>query len=287
MRIALTVAIGLMAGFLSGTFGIGGSIISTPALRLILKVGPLIAVGTPLPVIIPTAISGGWAYYKKGLVNFGVALWAALGGILGTSVGSFATYYISGHVLMLVTAVLIGYLGLDFMSKSILRKKVSRPVRSQEASNVKTVAKRHEIQREQNKAVLAQDSNQSEIHALPVFAIGIGAGLVSGLLGIGGGILLIPAFLKILKMPLKESFGTSLVVVSLIAVPGSIIHYYLGHVDLWIAIFLSAGVILGANLGARFSIRTRESVLVLLFGLFLIVTASVFGYLEILSMISG
>lgn len=287
MRIALTVAIGLVTGFLSGTFGIGGSIISTPALRLILRVEPLIAVGTPLPVIIPTAISGGWAYYKKGLVNSRVAVWSALGGILGTAVGSSTTYYISGHVLMLITAALIGYLGLDFMSKSTLRKKVSRPRRSREAFNMRRVTQRHETQREQDKAVVAEDHNRSEIHALPVFAIGIGAGLVSGLLGIGGGILLIPAFLKILKMPLKESFGTSLIVISLIAIPGSIIHYYLGHVDLWIATFLSAGVILGANLGARFSIRTRESVLVLLFGLFLIVTASVFGYLEILSMISG
>ena len=91
--------------------------------------------------------------------------------------------------------------------------------------------------------------------------IGIAAGALSGLLGIGGGILMVPAFSAWVGMPLKETIGTSLVCVGIFAIPGTITHALLGHIDWTFAIPLAIGVIPGARIGAHFTITASDRVL--------------------------
>ena len=83
--------IGLLASILSGMFGIGGAIVTTPAIRVLLGTSPSIALGTPLPLTIPAAVSGSFRYYREGLLRFTIIAPTAAIGILGSIGGSLLT----------------------------------------------------------------------------------------------------------------------------------------------------------------------------------------------------
>src|ERR671935_272806 len=111
-------------------------------------------------------------------------------------------------------------------------------------------------------------------------AIGVVAGLMSGfvagLLGVGGGIVFVPIVTTVLGMPLKRALGTSLVVIAAVAIPGTVVHAALGHIDWAICAALVTGVVPGAAFGARLALGTKERVLRSLVALFLLTVAVLF-----------
>src|SRR5204862_6829651 len=114
--------------------------------------------------------------------------------------------------------------------------------------------------------------------------IGVGAGLLSGLLGVGGGILMVPLFSAWLGLDLRTTIATSLACVGIFAIPGTLTHWYLGHIDWAFAIPLAIGVIPGAQIGARITIGTNERTLRYAVGALLGVLAIIYGVGEILAL---
>ncbi|HEX2374993.1 MAG TPA: sulfite exporter TauE/SafE family protein [Actinomycetota bacterium] len=110
--------------------------------------------------------------------------------------------------------------------------------------------------------------------------IGVVAGLLSGLLGIGGGVIMVPAFTELLSMSLKSAIATSLVCVGIFGVPATITHAFLGDIDWRLAALLTIGVIPGARVGASLTIRTGERRLRLAVGVFLALVALVYFVTE-------
>ena len=110
--------------------------------------------------------------------------------------------------------------------------------------------------------------------------IGLVAGLLSGLLGIGGGVVMVPAFTELLSMSLKSAIATSLVCVGIFGVPATITHAFLGDIDWRLAILLTIGVVPGARVGAALTIRTAERRLRLAVGVFLALVALVYFVTE-------
>jgi len=251
--------IGFLSGYLSGQFGIGGGIITTPAIRLLLRQSPLIALGTPLMVIVPTALVGAYIYNRSGLVERGLILPLTLSGVVGVVLGSAATTLVSGHLLMLVTAIIILLLGIRFLA---------RPWPG--------------FPRKHSGLQFPRGRKTSSHWMLATQLIGFGCGFFSGFLGLGGGFLLVPALALIFGLEMKQAFGTSLVVIAAYALPGSVVHHLLRHVDLRLMLLLILGVVPGAYLGAKVAIRLPESLLRLLFGLFLIFIAVCFACFEII-----
>jgi uncharacterized membrane protein YfcA len=115
--------------------------------------------------------------------------------------------------------------------------------------------------------------------------IGVAAGALSGLLGIGGGILMVPAFSAWVGVPLKETIATSLVCVGVFAVPGTLTHWYLGHINWTFAIALAIGVIPGAQIGAHFTINAADRALRYSVGAALGIIATIYGIGEVLALI--
>jgi uncharacterized protein len=116
--------------------------------------------------------------------------------------------------------------------------------------------------------------------------IGLVAGLLSGLLGIGGGVIMVPAFSGLLSLSLKSAIATSLVCVGIFGVPAAITHAFLGDVDWRLAILLMIGVIPGARVGAALTLRTAERRLRLAVGVFLAVVALVYFVTETRALLS-
>ena len=250
------VLVGLAAGYLSGQFGVGGGIVTTPGIRILLGRSELISLGTPLLAIIPTVASGAYVYSKKGLIDNELIFPLVVSGIIGIVFGSLATVLVSAHLLMLLTAFIILILGLRFMAVQIEGVE----------QHIQQITFGNPVERR----------NAS-------FLIGLGCGFFSGFLGLGGGILLVPSLNLLLRQNLKKAFGTSLIVIAFYAVPGSIIHLFLGHIDLKLAMLLILGTIPGAYVGAKTTVHLSESFLKSLFGLFLIAMAVYFIYFEIIS----
>mgnify|MGYP001075544998 CR=1 FL=1 len=246
--------VGLVAGYLSGQFGIGGGIVTTPAIRLILGYPELIAVGTPLPVIIPTAIAGAISYARRGLLDVRTGVIVGAVGALFSVAGAWATTFVGGTVVLLVTAALVCWMAADMALLA------ARPDRSQGA-------------------LIALRVRTASVPWLA--ALGVLAGLYSGFLGLGGGFVLVPALVRYFGFSVKEAVGTSLVAVSMLAIPGSITHYLLGNVDVGLALALALGVIPGALLGARVTALARERNVRIAFAVFLFAVGVLLGVTEL------
>lgn len=120
LYILYSLLTGTLSGLLSGFLGIGGAIITTPMIRSILKRPELIALGTPVPVMIPTALSGAYRYYRSGYIDFEVFRRAAPASFIAVIIGSFLTKYIEGTYLMIMTALLLIFLSVNmFRNKEL------------------------------------------------------------------------------------------------------------------------------------------------------------------------
>lgn len=249
----LAVAVGVVAGVLSGLFGVGGSIVTTPAINVLLGGTPIQAVGTPLPVTFPTAVAGAVAYARANELSWRAFRWAAVPGTLGAVGGAWLTRIINPHLLLFITALMIGWTAVQVVRGRTPRIPWERG---------KTPGWKYAV-------------------------IGSVAGFISGLLGVGGGIVMVPAFALLVGMPLKRALGTSLVTITAIVIPGTIVHSALGHIDWVIAAFLTIGVIPGASVGARVALRTRERTLRRAVSAFLMLIGVLYGVRELAALLAG
>jgi uncharacterized protein len=270
-RIVLTAVVGFGTGVLSGMFGIGGAVASTPAIR-VLGATPLAAVGSTIPSIIPSAVSGAVRYRREELIRWRVVVWTSAAGVVAAVGGALLTDVVpgNGHPLMILTAALVGFSAY----------RLSRPVAAPEPESVVAF----EGITDAGPGVAHVHQGQRRDEAWRLLLIGLGAGGLSGLLGIGGGVVMVPLFTSWLRLSIKEALATSLVCVGILAIPGMITHAALGHIDWLFALPLCVGVVPGARLGAHLTIRSSDRTLRLLVGIVLGSLALIYGIGEILAL---
>jgi uncharacterized membrane protein YfcA len=121
-EVLLTIFTGILTGLSSGMFGIGGSVVATPILKLALGIPAIIALATPIPAAIPSAASGSYMYYKNNLINFKLAGSVLITAIPFSWLGSWSTQYVDGTILIVAKALFLAFLGLKFFISSWLFK---------------------------------------------------------------------------------------------------------------------------------------------------------------------
>jgi uncharacterized membrane protein YfcA len=260
------VAVGFASGVLSGMFGVGGAVLTTPGLRF-LGATPIEAVGSTLPAILPGALSGAWHYRKAGLIDWSVALTSGGVGAGFAVAGAELSDHVDAHYLMLLTAALLLYVGVRSMRAHVM---ASASVPAAVAATVGGPA--------------FDEPPQPASHSsswMAYAAIGAGAGTLAGLLGVGGGLLLIPGYTALLRLPPKRAVATSLVAVAMFSVPAMITHAWLGHINWTYALLLTVGVVPGARFGARFTLTGSDARLRYLMGVLFTVLAVVYGGAEL------
>lgn len=255
--VVLGIGIGFATGILSGMFGIGGAVVSTPAIQA-LGATPYESVGSTVPAIIPGAISGTLRYLRDGYVHLDSVAWVAGPGIIATITGARLTRVVpgDGHLLMIVTALLVGYSGWQ-------------------------TARGSDAKRDLDAAAARRDSWWR------LALIGIAAGMLSGLLGVGGGILMVPLFVQWLHMPIKNAIGTSLACVGIFAVPSAVVHQLQGDINWLYAAPLCVAVIPGARLGAHLAITSAEHLLRRAVGAFLGIISVVYAAGNVYALVKG
>lgn len=247
LRDAVTVALGLATGVLSGLFGVGGGVLSQPGMRL-LGLPPLVVIGTALPVIIPGAASGAVRYVKEGLIRWPAVRATVPVGLLAAVAGSLLGERVpgNGHLLQLGTALLLGVSSYR-MGKGPPTVPAEEPLAETDAPEAPAPP-----------ASAAASNAADDVSTGRYAAIGAVSGLLSGLLGIGGGVIMVPAFVQLARMEVKTAIATSLVCVGAFALPGTVTHALLDHVDWRVTAALVVGVVPGARLGAALTIRATD-----------------------------
>jgi uncharacterized protein len=226
-----------------GLFGVGGGSLATPVLAL-LGVPGLMAVASPLLATIPAALTGAYAYIRNGHVRARLIRRSLLGTVPATVIGACLSRAIGGHVLLVASGVVLGIVGL----------RVLRPVTEQER----------------------ETGTQRRQHAWIVILLTSAVGLFTGLLANSGGFLLVPLYLLVLGVSVREAIGTSLVVVSALSVPTLITHWLLGNIQWQVAFAFAAGAVPGALAGGKLAQRIAQQRLRTTLGWFLIVFAIFF-----------
>lgn len=250
MQAGITILIGLFIGMSAGMFGIGGALVATPMLKLWLGLSAKLALATPLPAAIPAALSGSVAYSRAGLVRYDV-VWRVLATALPMNVlGAYLTRWAADSLLMIATGCVLAYTAWAFIRRGWKRGDAG-------AEGVVEGAA------EQRFGLLAH-------------AAGALAGFTSGFLAIGGGIVMVPAFVRILRMPMKSALATSLVCVAALAIPGVVVHGLLEHIDWDVALILCAAVVPMSYLGARLATRLRNTTLERIYGVVMLAFALYF-----------
>lgn len=233
-----TTIIGCGVGFLGGMFGKGGSAIATPLLHAA-GVPAFAAVASPLPATIPSTLVAARRYRELDLVDARLLAWTMSVGAPATLLGALASRAAGGGVLVTVSELVVLMLG------------------------VQLVAGRGD----------PRERRPDEIATWRLPAVAGGAGLVAGLLANAGGFLLAPLFVTVLHRPLKVAFGTSLAAATVLAIPATVAHAALGHIDWAVAGLFAVASVPLASLGARTALRTSTGRLERGYGAFLVVTS--------------
>jgi uncharacterized membrane protein YfcA len=237
-HLLLIAAIGAFTGFLGGLFGKGGSAIATPLLD-VSGVPSISAVASPLPVTIPGTLAAAYAYWREQLIDWAVVRGTVAVGIPATIAGAYATRWIDGTALVIATEVVIAGLGARFLlHPSAPHEHLAVPPRAPRAR---------------------------------VVAVALVTGTLSGLLANSGGFLLAPLYIVVLRLPIKVAFACSLVVAAALAIPGTVVHALLGHIDWTVVAAFGVTAIPMSYVGGRVAVRTHAPKLERIYGAGLLV----------------
>ncbi|MBM3260737.1 MAG: sulfite exporter TauE/SafE family protein [Candidatus Sericytochromatia bacterium] len=244
------IVLGLSAGLLSGAFGIGGGVLMAPVLRAVFGLPVLEALATPLVTMLPTAIVATVRHSRAQPLPRRNLLLAAATGVPTAILAAVGTDLLPSRWLMVTLLVLVSGIGVDYASGAWARRRAASPVR-----------------------VLARPG-------WAYGSLGVGVGLVSGGLGLGGGVVALPA-LTAMGLGMRQAVPQSLMLVAWVAMPSAGTHAWLGHVNGTVALWLAVGLVPGSWVGAGWSARLKESQLVRILGILLVLVALGTGLREL------
>lgn len=273
------VICGFGIGVLSGMFGIGGGGMIVPLLHSVIGLPIVAATATSLLTIAPTGISGSIKHLKQNTASLKIGLIVGGSGAIASVGGSLVADSVPSPAVVVLTVLVILF-SVSMMLRTLFKSRglpQEADKKEQESLNLQEVGLREEerglISAEESlsKASAAlsldehglgkaeEDSSKKEniSLALPLI-IGLIAGGIAGIVGVGGGFIIVPFCVTYLGFSLKKAAGTSLVAISLIAIPGTISHALLGHI-LWLyGLAIVMGTIPGVQIGAWLIARLPE-----------------------------
>ena len=255
---------GLVMGFLSGLLGIGGGTVIVPALLYIFHLTMKEAIGTSLFIILFASLSGFIAHRQKRQVNLKLGLTLGIAGMAGAVMGGFSTTFISDFWLKILFGILLLFCAIQMLVKKGGSNKKSLPL-SHPPDGSPSLGER--IRGEGAGEEVGGGLNFNFPKSI---AIGLGAGYLSGLLGVGGAFVMIPAMHIILRVPMKIAIGTSLIAVFLNATSGAACYLWKKEVAISLGLIIAVSSIIGAQFGARATVYFPAAKLRKLFAWFLV-----------------
>jgi len=255
LSLPLLLGLGLAVGVISGMFGIGGGFIMTPML-IFLGVPPAIAVGTGASQVTASSVSGAIGQWQRGNVDLAMGIFLIAGGLVGVAMGVRLQLFLKeiGQLELFINLCYVVLLGT--IGSLMLIESVRAILRSAAPKGTPTRLTRHHnflhglpLKRRYRTAKLY-------ISTLPVVAIGAVVGWLTAIMGVGGGFLLIPALIYVLRVPTRVALGTSSFQVIFVTMVATVLQSINIHsVDIMLGFPLMVGGVIGAQIGVRLGER--------------------------------
>jgi uncharacterized membrane protein YfcA len=267
VNILVLLAMGLAVGFISGMFGIGGGFLMTPLL-IFIGISPAVAVASVTTHIAASSMSGAITYWRRRAIDLALCMMLLAGGIVGTAFGVWLFTFLRSIGQLDITIGISYILLLDIVGALMVAESVRAILRAREG-------KPAELRRPGSHTwihglpfKLRFKRSRIYVSAIPVWAIGFIIGFVGAIMGIGGGFLLVPMLIYLLRVPTATVIGTSMVLTLITMASATVMHAATNHlVDALLALILMVGGVTGAQFGARAGQKMRGERLRLLLGL--------------------
>jgi uncharacterized protein len=278
VNVFLIFVMGLAVGFISGMFGIGGGFLMTPLL-IFIGISPGVAVASVTTHIAASSFTGAMTYWRRRALDPALALMLLVGGILGTAAGVwlFSLLRAIGQLdltIGLSYLVLLGTVGSLMVGESaqaIIRARRGKPAEIRRGGSHTWI---HGLPFK-----LRFKQSKIYVSTIPVWGIGFFIGFIGAVMGIGGGFLLVPMLIYVLRVPTNVVIGTSMVLTLVTMAFATIMHAATNHlVDMVLALILMVGGVTGAQFGARAGQKIRSEQLRLLLGLLVLAVGLRFAF---------
>jgi uncharacterized membrane protein YfcA len=249
--------IAVVAGLIGAILGLGGGIIITPALTLLLGINIKYAIGASIISVIATSSGAAIAYIRDRLTNLRVGMFLEIATTIGAVTGAFITGMIHPDYLYIIFGAILLYSALAMIRKG--RQEIPK------VSNPDPLADRLKLHGEYFDNVLHQKVTYKVTGVYGGFGMMVVAGIISGLLGIGSGIFKVMAMDLFMKLPLKVSSATSNFMIGVTAAASAGIYFVRGNIDPQIAAPVALGVLIGAAVGTKVMKNLKSSTIRKLF----------------------
>jgi uncharacterized membrane protein YfcA len=262
-NLLVLLGLGGLVGLLSGLFGVGGGFLLTPLLIMI-GIPPAIAAASDSNQIVAAASSGTFAHSRSGNVDYKMGTLLLVGGILGGTGGVRLIKLLlasgqAGFTIRLTYVVMLGFIGAYMFFDSVRGIRSSR-VRAPIRPDRELVRKPSVYARLVHSLPYQTDFERSgvRISALVPLALGVLVGVLAAVMGVGGGFIMVPVMVYLLRMPMHVVVGTSLFQILFTCVNVTVLQAYMNRtVDFLLALILLVGSTTGAQIGARISRRLK------------------------------
>ncbi len=270
----LLLGLGGLVGFLSGLFGVGGGFLMTPLLIMI-GIPPTVAAASDSNQIVAASSSGTYAHARAGSVDFPMGILLLLGGVAGGSAGVLLIRLLralgnADFVITVTYVVMLGGIGSYMFVESVRSMRVGRvaaevaPRPSLYARIVQALPWRIHFRR----------SNVRLSVLMPLF-LGFLVGVLAAIMGVGGGFIMVPVMVYLLRMPMHVVVGTSLFQILFTCINVTVLQASVNRtVDFVLALFLLLGSVVGAQLGAVVSKRLKADQLKILMAIIVLVVTA-------------
>jgi uncharacterized membrane protein YfcA len=267
VNVFVVLAIGLAVGFISGMFGIGGGFLMTPLL-IFLGIQPAVAVASVTGHIAASSMSGAINYWRRNAVDLALVCMLLAGGLIGTVFGVWLFTLLRGIGQLDLTIGLSYVLLLSIVGGLMVMESVRAIIRSRQGKPVELRRPGSHTWFHGLPFKLRFKRSRIYVSAIPVWVIGFIIGFVGAVMGIGGGFLLVPMLIYLLRVPTATVIGTSMVLTLVTMAAATVLHAVTNHlVDALLALILMVGGVTGAQFGARAGAKISGERLRLLLGL--------------------
>ena len=261
VALPVVVGLGFAVGLLSGLFGVGGGFLMTPLLIMI-GIPPTVAAASDSNQIVAASASGTYAHYRLGNVDFKMGIYLLIGGVVGGTVGVQIIKILrqmgnADFLIMVTYVVMLGFVGAYMFLESLQGLRKARTSEAVPAPPARESAYARAIGR----LPFQTRFEKSGIVLSPVVPLFLGGlvGVLAAIMGVGGGFIMVPIMVYLLRMPMHVVVGTSLFQVLFTCINVTIMQAYSNRtVDFVLALLLLIGSTFGAQIGARLSTRLKD-----------------------------
>lgn len=273
LNIFILIGMGAGVGFLSGLFGVGGGFLITPLL-IFYNIPPAIAVGTGANQVIASSVTGALSHLKRRTLDIKLGILLSIGGLVGALLGIelFSLLRRIGQLDLIISLLYVVLLGGVGILMAIESWRTMRRARTGTQAPIRRSGQHNWIHRLPLK--MRFRASMIYVSIIPVLGIGLIIGLLSSIMGVGGGFIMVPALIYFLKVPTNVVVGTSLFQITFVSAFTTIMQAITNQsVDIVLAFLLMLGGVVGAQYGTRTGRKLKAEQLRMLLALLVLAVA--------------